>query len=154
MCRTSARTGDGKSDDSAALQAAIDKAAATRLGGTVFIPAGRYRLTRTVFVWDAVRLIGYGATRPVFVLADNTPGFQKGVADMVLFSNDGPSALKPGASPPRCRRKVRCRPIPISPTPIRALSIPRCSILISRSGRAIRRPSSCASSRQHGVLIT
>ncbi|HVW72928.1 MAG TPA: glycosyl hydrolase family 28-related protein [Rhizomicrobium sp.] len=91
--------GDGRSDDSAALQAAIDKVATTRLGGTVFIPAGRYRLTRTIFVWDAVRLIGYGATRPVFVLADNTPGFQKGVADMVLFSDNGPSALKPGARP-------------------------------------------------------
>ncbi len=89
--------GDGKTDDSAALQAAIDKVATTRLGGTVFIPSGRYRLTRTIFVWDAVRLIGYGATRPVFVLADNTPGFQTGVADMVLFSGSGPSALKPGA---------------------------------------------------------
>jgi hypothetical protein len=91
--------GDGKTDDSAAIQAAIDKVATTRLGGTVFIPAGRYRLTRTVFVWDAVRLIGYGATRPVFVLADNTPGFQQGVADMVLFSGSGPAALKPGARP-------------------------------------------------------
>jgi hypothetical protein len=89
--------GDGKSDDSAALQAAINKVATTRLGGTVFIPAGRYRLTRTIFVWDAVRLIGYGAARPVFVLADNTPGFQQGVADMVLFSGGGPNALKPGA---------------------------------------------------------
>jgi hypothetical protein len=89
--------GDGKTDDSAALQSAINKVATTRLGGVVFIPAGRYRLTRTLFVWDAVRLIGYGATRPVFVLADNTPGFQTGVADMVLFSGSGPTALKPGA---------------------------------------------------------
>ena len=91
--------GDGKSDDSAAIQAAIDKVATTRLGGTVFLPSGRYRLTRTIYVWDAVRLIGYGATRPVLVLADNTPGFQSGVADMVLFSGSGPSALKPGARP-------------------------------------------------------
>jgi len=91
--------GDGKADDSAALQAAIDKVATTRLGGTVFIPSGRYRLSRTIYVWDAVRLIGYGATRPVFVLADNTPGFQSGVADMVLFSGGGPASLKPGARP-------------------------------------------------------
>jgi hypothetical protein len=89
--------GDGKTDDSAALQAAIDKVATTRLGGIVFIPSGRYRLTRTLFVWDAVRLVGYGATRPVFVLGDNTPGFQTGVADMVLFSGSGPAALKPDA---------------------------------------------------------
>ncbi len=97
--------GDGRTDDSAAIQAAIDKVATTRLGGTVFIPSGRYRLTRTVFVWDAVRLIGYGATRPVFVLGDNTPGFQKGVADMVLFSAGHPgtnrAAVPPqGAVPP------------------------------------------------------
>ncbi len=89
--------GDGKADDSAALQAAIDKAATPRLGGIVYIPSGRYRLTHTLFVWDAVRLIGYGKTRPVFVLADNTPGFQSGVADMVLFSGSGPAALKPDA---------------------------------------------------------
>jgi len=89
--------GDGASDDSAALQAAVDKAATSRLGGIVYIPSGRYRLTRTLFVWDAVRLIGYGKTRPVFVLADNTPGFQAGVGDMVLFSGSGPGALKPGA---------------------------------------------------------
>ena len=91
--------GDGKTDDSAALQAAIDKVATTRLGGTVFVPSGHYRLSRTIYVWDAVRLIGYGATRPVFVLADNTPGFQSGVADMVLFSGGGPASLKPGARP-------------------------------------------------------
>ena len=69
--------GDGKSDDSAALQAAIDKSETNR-EGIVFVPAGRYLLTRTVFVWPGVRLFGYGATRPVFVLAANTPGFQQG----------------------------------------------------------------------------
>jgi hypothetical protein len=60
--------GDGRTDDTAGIQAAIDKAA-TMNGGIVFVPSGRYRLTRTIFVWRAVRVIGYGATRPVFVLA-------------------------------------------------------------------------------------
>src|SRR5580765_2207684 len=78
--------GDGRADDSAAIQAAIDKAAADREEGIVFIPQGRYRLTRTLYVWPAVRVIGWGARRPVFVLADNTPGFAKGVADMVIFA--------------------------------------------------------------------
>ena len=41
--------GDGKADDSAAIQAAIDKAGAAN-EGIVFIPAGRYRLTRTIYV--------------------------------------------------------------------------------------------------------
>jgi len=78
--------GDGKTDDSAAIQAAIDKAAADREEGIVFIPQGRYRVTRTIYVWPAVRVIGWGAKRPVFVLADNTPGFSNGVADMVIFA--------------------------------------------------------------------
>ncbi len=73
---------DGAGDDSAAIQAAID---ATRQG-VVFVAPGRYRLTRTIYIWPGVRLIGYGATRPVFVLAANTPGFQRGVAVMVTFA--------------------------------------------------------------------
>src|SRR5580698_1484112 len=43
--------GDGKADDSAAIQAAIDKADSKAGEGIVFVPLGRYRLTRTVYVW-------------------------------------------------------------------------------------------------------
>jgi len=82
--------GDGKTDDSAAIQAAIDKAEGNAREGIVFVPSGRYRLTRTVYVWPGVRLFGYGATRPVFLLADNTPGFQKGVGVMVMFTGARP----------------------------------------------------------------
>ncbi len=82
--------GDGKADDSTALQAAIDKAGGHGREGIVFVPSGRYRLTRTVYVWPGVRVFGYGATRPVLVLAENTPGFQKGVGDMVIFTGVGP----------------------------------------------------------------
>jgi sugar lactone lactonase YvrE len=78
--------GDEKAGDSEAIQAAIDKAEGKGHEGIVFVPSGRYRLTRTVYVWPGVRIIGYGATRPVFVLADNTPGFQHGVGDMVIFT--------------------------------------------------------------------
>jgi hypothetical protein len=84
--------GDGKADDSAALQAAIDKAAADREEGIVFIPQGRYRISRTIYVWPAVRVIGWGAKRPVFVLGDNTQGFSSGVADMVIFAGFRPGA--------------------------------------------------------------
>ena len=42
--------GDGKADDSAAIQAARDKAD-TGSDAIVFIPSGRYRLTRTIYVW-------------------------------------------------------------------------------------------------------
>lgn len=83
--------GDGTTDDSASVQAALDKAAGNGFGGgIVFVPSGRYRLTRTIYVWRAVRVIGYGPTRPVFVLADNTPGYQKGIGLMVMFSGGGP----------------------------------------------------------------
>ena len=83
-------------DDTSTLQAAIDKAGASFSGGIVFIPSGRYRLTHTIYVWRSVRLVGYGTTRPVFVLPDGTPGFQSGVAVLVTFSGGGPGTLAPG----------------------------------------------------------
>jgi polygalacturonase len=48
--------GDGAADDSAAIQAAIDKAAGSLWEGIVFVPSGRYRLTRTLYVWTGVRV--------------------------------------------------------------------------------------------------
>ena len=81
---------DGRVDDSAAVQAAIDKSSTNAHEGIVFVPSGRYRLTRTVYVRPGVRIIGYGVTRPVFVLADNTPGFQSGIGIMVMFTGARP----------------------------------------------------------------
>jgi sugar lactone lactonase YvrE len=77
--------GDGAADDSAAIQAALDKVQETTGEGILFIPEGRYRITRTIYVWPGVRLIGYGAQRPVFVLASGTPGFQQGMGCMFFF---------------------------------------------------------------------
>jgi sugar lactone lactonase YvrE len=73
-------------DGSSELQAAIDKAEGQGHEGIVFIPTGRYTLAHTVYVWPGVRLIGYGATRPIFILPPNTPGFQKGMGVMVMFT--------------------------------------------------------------------
>jgi hypothetical protein len=97
---------DGNADDSAAVQAAIDQARQ----GVVFVGPGRYRLTRTIFLWPGVRLFGYGPARPVFVLAANTPGYQKGVGVMVTFTGmraglgggagrGGPPAGAPATAP-------------------------------------------------------
>ncbi len=77
---------DGRADDTAAIQAALDAASNQGEGGVVFLPSGRYRITRSLLVPLAVRLYGVGPTRPVLVLAANTPGFQKGVANMVVFT--------------------------------------------------------------------
>ncbi|HTC95450.1 MAG TPA: glycosyl hydrolase family 28-related protein [Terriglobales bacterium] len=82
--------GDGEADDSAAIQSAIDQVVATHREGIVFVPTGRYRVTRTIYVWRGVRVIGYGASRPVFVLADNTPGYQQGLGYMFFFTGPGP----------------------------------------------------------------
>jgi hypothetical protein len=83
---------DGVTDDTAALQAAIDRVQETTRRGIVFIPAGRYRLTRALQVWSGIRLIGYGATRPVFVLGENTPGYQAGPGQyLVHFVSDRPA---------------------------------------------------------------
>ena len=73
-------------DASAALQAAIDKADGDTREGIVFVPEGQYRLAHTVYVWPGVRVIGYGTTRPVFELPPHTPGFQKGMGAMVVFT--------------------------------------------------------------------
>jgi len=70
--------GDGVADDSEAVQKAIDQIQETTHQGILFIPSGHYRITRTIYVWPGIRLIGYGAQRPVFELAKNTSGFSGG----------------------------------------------------------------------------
>ncbi|HEY1803785.1 MAG TPA: glycosyl hydrolase family 28-related protein [Terracidiphilus sp.] len=102
--------GDGVGDDSQPIQSAIDKAEGGGREGIVFIPSGRYRLTRTIYLWPGVRLIGYGNTRPVFFLADNTPGFQTGEGVMVMFTGASAATIErfgkrvpfppPGSVPP------------------------------------------------------
>jgi hypothetical protein len=99
-------TGDGVADDGPAIQQALDAASNRGAGGLVFLPSGRYRLTRTIYVWPGVRLLGVGPTRPVLVLAERTPGFQDGVRNMVIFAGRGPEpppaafARKPPFPPP------------------------------------------------------
>ncbi|NLX26132.1 MAG: hypothetical protein GXY61_09280 [Lentisphaerae bacterium] len=66
--------GDGIGDDSDALQEAVRRAG----GGILFIPEGKYRITKTIIVGGGTRLIGYGKERPVIILPPNTPSFQWG----------------------------------------------------------------------------
>jgi hypothetical protein len=78
--------GDGIADDSDALQQAINQVQETTNQGILFVPAGRYRLTKTIYIWPGIRLIGFGVERPTLVLTRNTPGFQNGPAYMVFFA--------------------------------------------------------------------
>jgi hypothetical protein len=86
--------GDGVADDTAALQAAIDRVQETARQGIVFVPPGRYRITSTLNVWPSIRLVGVGATRPVLVLAPNAPGYQDPAAEnyLVFFAGSRPGA--------------------------------------------------------------
>ncbi len=92
---------DGKGDDTAAIQTAIDRVQETTEQGIVFIAEGRYRISRTIHLWSGIRLIGYGAHRPVFVLGANTPGFQEGHEFlgtgryMLQFASRRPAAGEP-----------------------------------------------------------
>ncbi|WP_138483395.1 glycosyl hydrolase family 28-related protein [Dyadobacter bucti] len=95
---------DGKSDVSDELQRAIDEVKIKFNFGIVFIPEGTYRISKTIYIPTAVRVIGYGKKRPVFVLADNSPGFQeqypqdKGNAKYMFWFTSG--IPKPGAPIP------------------------------------------------------
>jgi sugar lactone lactonase YvrE len=99
--------GDGVADDTDALQHAIDQVEETTQQGVVFLPEGRYRISHTLYIWPGVRLIGYGAHRPVLLLGDNTPGYGDGLAYMLFFTGGRPE--QPGA-PARSGRTNRRRP--------------------------------------------
>ncbi|MDR2810383.1 MAG: SMP-30/gluconolactonase/LRE family protein [Tannerellaceae bacterium] len=71
---------DGKTDVSDALQAAINQVKRERNFGILFIPEGKYLISKTIYVPGAIRLIGYGKKRPEFILAKNAPGYQQEVS--------------------------------------------------------------------------
>lgn len=86
---------DGVMDVSDSLQAAINRVKREKSFGILFIPEGKYRISRTIYVPGAVRLIGYGKARPEFILGKNTPGYQvadekdKGKANYMFWFTGG-----------------------------------------------------------------
>jgi sugar lactone lactonase YvrE len=90
---------DGVADDSDGIQKAIDDAAATVDRRVVFLPEGRYRLTHTLYVWPGVRVMGYGASRPVLLLAPNTPGYRDRENFLVFFAGRHPAGPLPELEP-------------------------------------------------------
>lgn len=83
------------SNDTATLQAAIDAVQAKSKLGIVFLAPGRYVLKDTVYIWPGIRLIGYGANRPVLSLAAATPGFAGPEKVLLFFAGDRPAAGQP-----------------------------------------------------------
>ncbi len=88
--------GDGITNDTEAIQAAIDAVSERSRFGVVLVPEGRYRITATLYVWKGIRLIGFGSERPALVLGTQTPGFQEGEERyMVHFVSDRPPRGRP-----------------------------------------------------------
>ena len=93
-------TADGKTDVSDALQGVINKLKLEQNFGIIFIPEGTYTISRTIYIPAAIRIIGYGAKRPLFVLKKNTPGYQtpvlsdKGKANYMFWFTS--SVVEPG----------------------------------------------------------
>ena len=89
-------------DVSDALQDAINKLKRENNFGILFIPEGRYRISRTIYIPKAIRLIGYGKSRPEFVLGAATPGYQNEPNFMFWFTSelveagDTPKDANPG----------------------------------------------------------
>src|ERR1700761_942057 len=87
-------------DDAGVIQAAIDRQQAAHHAGIVFLAEGRYQVTHTIYIWPMIRLIGYGAHRPVLSLPENTPGYGglKGENYLIFFAGsrtDNYSQVRP-----------------------------------------------------------
>src|ERR1017187_5815790 len=80
------------SNDTAALQEAVNRVQETTGQGIVLIAPGQYHISDTLYIWPGIRLIGYGDERPVIVLPANTPGFGDASHEklMVFFAGRRP----------------------------------------------------------------
>lgn len=61
------------------LQAVINQLKKEKNFGILFIPEGKYRISKTIYIPNAIRLIGYGKERPEFILTKDSPGFHEEV---------------------------------------------------------------------------
>jgi sugar lactone lactonase YvrE len=83
--------GDGNSDDTAALQKAIDT------NRIVYLPSGRYRLTDTLRLRPDSVLIGLHPSTTQLDLEDNTPGFNgAGAPKALLLAPQGGATIVTG----------------------------------------------------------
>lgn len=72
---------DASEDVSGVLMKAIQRLLDEQGYGILYIPEGEYRIRHTILIPRAVRLIGYGKKRPVFILPAGTQGFEGTVHD-------------------------------------------------------------------------
>jgi hypothetical protein len=79
---------NGEEDVSAALQLAINQLKKEKNFGVLFIPEGKYRISKTIYVPKAIRIIGYGENRPEFILGERTDGYQEDYNYMFWFTHN------------------------------------------------------------------
>ena len=87
---------DGKMDVSDALQEAINKVKIEKNFGILFLPEGKYKISKTIHIPSSIRLIGYGKNRPEIILGANSPGFQETQNYMIWFTG---GLAQPGRQP-------------------------------------------------------
>src|SRR5690625_4831243 len=98
---------DGIMDVSDALQRAINQVKDEKNYGILFIPEGKYKISKTIYIPRAIRLIGYGDRRPEIILEESSPGYQnpevsEGEKYMIWFTSNivsegsQPSDANPG----------------------------------------------------------
>jgi hypothetical protein len=85
-------------DDTAALQQAINRVQETNGQGIVLVAPGHYHVSDTIYVWPGIRLIGYGAERPTFLLTTNAPGYGDAAHEkvMIFFAGGRPGYRRGG----------------------------------------------------------
>jgi hypothetical protein len=81
--------GDGIADDSAVLQQAINQVQEKTNQGILFVPPGRYRLSRTIYIWPGIRLIGWCYT-PRLCARRQHSRFSAGAVLYVVFRQRSP----------------------------------------------------------------
>lgn len=62
----------GRTDVSDALQQAVNRVKLEHTCGILFIPEGKYLISKTIYIPPAVRLIGYGKNRPQIILKEKS----------------------------------------------------------------------------------
>ena len=66
--------GDGKTDDTKAIQSAIDQVSNSG-GGTISLPISTYRITKTIYIPDNIMLVGLSQGKNGSVIQNESKGF-------------------------------------------------------------------------------
>ncbi len=93
-------TGNGRDDDTASIQAAINYqrgGQAHKKPAVVYLPPGTYRVSNTLVLWQGTYLFGERDDPPVLVLPAHTPGFQQADRPKPLLATATGYAIPPGS---------------------------------------------------------